>query len=549
MALNLLPIGGLGEIGRNCLLIEQGQDGDALLVDCGVQFPGPDIHGVDLILPDFAPLLARRHRLRGILVTHGHEDHVGAIPYLLRELSVPVYASRLTLALLTRKLDELGLTADLRELKPRREERIGGFTVEPLRVTHSIPDSLAFAITSQEGTLLHTGDFKIDHAPLDGEVTDLTRFAELGHRGILCMLSDSTNAGREGSCPGELTVGPKLREIVQDAPGKVVVALFASNLHRLQQVLSICAGLGRRVTLNGLSLEKNVELATALQRLALPPGILVSQEQASQLAPGKVCIVSTGAQGEPRSGLMRLAHGTHGSLHLDPGDRVVFSASLIPGNEVAVHSLVNQLARLHVDVFQEPDHAVHVSGHAYRNDQRLLLRLAQPRAFIAIHGEASHMAHHRKLAIECGIAPEQCLEVYDGDWVELTPDGARVTAHEQLQSSFLDRWGGTDVPEEVVRDRRSLANAGLITAIIQLDRATGALVRDVEIVTRGFAVGDSTSFQAEAQRELNAELETMPAALKLDVPAVEEMIVRVLRRVAKRTLEKRPVVLPVVLRL
>ncbi len=547
MALRLLPIGGLGEIGRNCLLIEHGDD--ALLVDCGVQFPGPEIHGVDLILPDFAPLLARRDRLRAVLVTHGHEDHLGAVPYLLRELALPVYASRLTLALLARKLEELGLTAEMHELKPRQVEHIRSFSVEPLRVTHSIPDSLAFAITTPEGTLLHTGDFKIDHAPLDGEVTDLTRFAELGHRGILCMLSDSTNAGREGSCPGELTVGPPLKEIVQDAPGRVVVALFASNLHRLQQILSISAECGRRVALNGLSLEKNVELATALQRLALPPGILVSHEEANQLERRQVCILSTGAQGEPRSGLMRLAHETHGSLHLDPGDRVVFSASLIPGNELAVHSLVNQLARLHIDVFQEPDHRVHVSGHAYRNDQRLLLRLAQPKTFIAVHGEASHLAHHRKLAIECGVAPDRCLEVYDGDWVELTGDSARIADHEELHSSFLDRWGGTDVPEEVVRDRRSLANAGLITAIVQLDRASGALVREIEIVTRGFAVSDSSHFHAEALRELTDELNAMPAALKLDLPAVEEAVVRVVRKVAKRTLEKRPVVLPVILRL
>jgi ribonuclease J len=228
---------------------------------------------------------------------------------------------------------------------------------------------------------------------------------------------------------------------------------------------------------------------------------------------------------------------------------VVFSASLIPGNEVAVHSLVNQLARLHIDVFQEPDHRVHVSGHAYRNDQRLMLRLVQPRAFIAIHGEASHLAHHRKLAVECGVAPDRCLEVYDGDWVELSADGARVAGHEELQSSFLDRWGGTDVPEEVVRDRRSLANAGLITAIVQLDRGSGALLRDIEIVTRGFAVADLSSFYAEALRELTEELNAMPYALKLDLPAVEEAVVRILRRVAKRTLEKRPVVLPVVLRL
>lgn len=547
MPLRLLPLGGLGEIGRNCLLIEHGDD--ALIVDCGVQFPGPDLHGVDLILPDFAPLRQRRAHLRGLVITHGHEDHLGAVPYLLRELPLPVYASKFTLALLQHKLAEQNLSAELHELKPREVAQIGSFRVEPLRVTHSIPDSLAFAIGTPEGTLIHTGDFKIDHAPIDGEVTDLARFAELGEAGVLCLLSDSTNAGREGSCPGEITVGPALREIIAAAEARVVVAQFASNLHRLQQVFDLCAASGRNVTVNGRSLSQNVELAESLKRLTVPPGLLVSHEAAMALPPRRVCIVSTGAQGEPRSGLLRLAHGTHGSLHIDSGDRVILSASMIPGNELAVHALANQLARLHIEVFQEPDHAVHVSGHAYRNDQRLLLRLIKPLTFIAVHGEARHLAHHRQTAVECGVPRDRCLEVFNGDWVELSQTTAQVVRHEELQVTFLDRWGGSDVPEEVVRDRRTLADAGVITVLVQLDRGTGALLRDIELFPRGLSAADLRPLLPHVLRELTAELTAMPAALKLDLPAVEESIVRTVRRVAKKLIEKRPMVLPVVLRI
>lgn len=547
MSLRLLPLGGLGEIGRNCLLVEHGED--ALIIDCGVQFPGPDIHGVDLILPDFEALRARRGKLRGIVVTHGHEDHLGAVPYLLRELPLPVYASKLTLALLERKLEELRLTAELHELAPRQLAQLGSFTLEPIRVAHSIPDCLAIAIRCAEGLMLHTGDFKLDQAPIDGEVTDLARFAELGEEGVLCLLSDSTNATREGSCPGELTIAPALREVMREAPGRVVVALFASNLHRIQQVLDLCASLGRKVVLNGRSLIQNVELAEPLHRLRIPAGVLVSHDQARDLPAPELCILSTGAQGEPRSGLTRLAHEQHGTLFLEPRDRVVFSASLIPGNELGVHSLVNQLARRHIESFQEPDHKVHVSGHAYRNDQRLLLKLVRPKVFIPIHGEARHLAKHRELALEAGVPLEACLEVYDGDWVELREGRGRVAGHEPLKNVFLDRFGGTQVPDEVVRDRRTLADAGLVTAILQLDRQSGDLLREVQLQTRGFTAADRARYQPAALKAVTDELANMPAALRLDLPAVEEAVVRILRRVAKRELERRPVVLPVILRL
>ena len=382
----------------NCLLIER--DGEALIVDCGVKFPGPDVQGIDILVPDFRPLLARRESLRALLLTHGHEDHIGAVPYLLRELpGLPVYGSRFTLALLRAKLAELGQAAELHELSPRATLQLGGFEVEPLRVAHSIPDGLALAISCAEGTIVHTGDFKIDETPLDGEATDLVRFGELGQRGVRCLLSDSTNAMVAGACPSERAVTPGLAEAIRDAPGRVVVTLFSSHVHRIQQILDLAAAAGRRVVLNGRRIDQNVTCAAELRLLRIPPGLLVAPESAGSIPARELLVLSTGAQGEPRSGLVRLASGTHPYIALQEGDRVVFSSRFIPGNELAIAALQNSLARLGVDVISEPDHHVHVSGHAYSDDERLILRLVRPHSFIPVHGEARHLKAHREIAM------------------------------------------------------------------------------------------------------------------------------------------------------
>ncbi len=407
MTIKLLPLGGLGEIGMNCLVVERG--GDALLVDCGVRFPGPEAHGVDLILPDFGPLRARAGALRGLVLTHGHDDHIGAVPYLLRELPLPVYGSRLTLALLRPRLLELGVTAELHELTPRQPIRLGDFEIEPIAVAHSVPDACALAIRTPEGTIVHTGDFKVDHAPIDGRVTDLARFAALGDEGVLCLLSDSTNADVPGACPGEASVAPGLWAAVTGAKGRVAVALFASHLHRVQQLLVLADAERRKVALVGRSLTQNVALAQELGALRVPPGILVSPEAARGLPRKDLLIIATGGQGEPRSGLVRIAFGTHPTLSLDEGDRVILSSSFIPGNELAIGALQNALARRGIDVLAEPLHPVHASGHAYAEDLRLVLRLTRPRGFVPIHGEARHLRRHRELALASGVAPERAI--------------------------------------------------------------------------------------------------------------------------------------------
>ncbi len=547
MALRLLALGGLGEIGMNCLLVER--DGESLLVDCGVKFPGPDIHGVDILVPDFRPLLARRDALRGLLLTHGHEDHIGAVPYLLRELpDLPVYGSRFTLALLRAKLEELKIPATLHELSPRVSFQLGGFEVEPLRVAHSIPDGVALAITCVEGTLIHTGDFKLDETPLDGEATDLVRFGELGQRGVRCLLSDSTNAMVPGACPSERAVTPGLAEAIREAPGRVVVTLFASHIHRIQQLLDLAAAAKRRVVLNGRRIDQNVTCAAELRLLQIPPGLLVAPESVGSLPARQLLVLSTGAQGEPRSGLVRLATGTHPHISLEAGDRVVFSSRFIPGNELAIGALQNSLARLGVDVLSEPEHHVHVSGHAYSDDQRLILRLVRPHSFIPIHGEARHLKAHREIALSCGLAPQRCLLAFNGDLVELTDRGPRAAGRVELQRIYLDRASGDELPEPLVRERQLLAESGLIAVVLVLDAGTGELQRPPELVSRGVLPPDPEHFWREAQRRVTEELAEMPQALWVDFPAIEDVAARAVRRYCKKVMERRPMVLPFVVK-
>jgi ribonuclease J len=544
MPLRLLPLGGLGEIGMNCLLIERA--GDSLIVDCGVRFPGPEMHGVDLVVPDFRPLIARRDTLRGLLLTHGHEDHIGAVPYLLRELpGLPVYGSRFTLALLRQKLEELGMGAQLHELSPRVSLRLGSFEIEPLRVAHSIPDGLALAISCAEGVLIHTGDFKIDETPLDGEVTDLARFGELGERGVRCLLSDSTNAMVTGACPSERSVTPGLAEAIREAPGRVVVALFSSHIHRIQQLLDLAAAANRRVVLNGRRIDQNVTTASGLRLLEIPPGLLVAPESAGSIPPRELLVLSTGAQGEPRSGLVRLATGTHPHLHLEAGDRVVFSSRQIPGNELAIGALQNALVRLGVDVISEPEHHVHVSGHAYSDDQRQILRLLRPHSFIPIHGEARHLKAHREIAMSCGVPSERCLLAYNGDVVELTDDGPRRVDQLELHRAFLNRATGVGLPEQLMKERQLLAESGLIVVALVLDATTGELRQPPELLSKGVLPPDPDTFWKEAQRRVTEELAEMPQALWTDFSAIEDVAARAVRRHCKKVMEHRPMVLPV----
>src|SRR5262245_1506177 len=403
-AVRVIPMGGLGEIGLNMMLLEAGDD--VLAVDCGLMFPdGEEMPGIDYVIPDFSYLLAKRSQLRGVIITHGHEDHIGALPYLLREVDVPIYGTRIALALVTERLREHGLAerARLVPVEPRRTFDLGGFRVEPIRVTHSIVDGIGYGIDTPVGTLVHTGDFKFDPSPIDDQASDYHRLAEFGERGVLCLLSDSTNVDRPGTTPSEHEVGRALTDRVRRASGRVIIATFASHVHRIQQVLDLAAAFGRQVALLGRSMETTVRLAVELGYLRVPDGTLVSLEELSALPPYRQVILSTGSQGEPNSALALMAAAEHKHLRVGEGDLVILSARVIPGHERTITRLVNQLLRHGAEVLWEGVAFVHVSGHASRDELKLMLSLVRPQFFVPVHGEYRHLQAHARLAREMGL--------------------------------------------------------------------------------------------------------------------------------------------------
>ena len=423
-SVRLIPLGGLGEIGLNMMLVESGDD--LIAIDCGLMFPDDDLPGIDYVIPDFAYAVAKRDSFRAVVLTHGHEDHVGALPYLLRQAPVPVYGTPLTLALVAEKLREHGLTdgADLRPIRPRQIVEIGGFRPEPIRVTHSIADGIGLAIDTPVGTIVHTGDFKLDPSPLDGEAPDYRRFAELGEQGVLLLCSDSTNVDRPGHTRSEVEVGAALAERFTRATGRIILATFASHIHRIQQVLQLAAEHGRRVALLGMSMQKNVQLAAELGYLRVPEDLLLPLEELTALPPARQVILSTGSQGEPNSALALMAAGEHREVQVARGDLVILSARVIPGNERTVGRVINALYRLGAEVLYEDNAFVHVSGHASQDDLKLMMNLTRPRYFVPVHGEYRHLVAHAKLARQMGVVPsDHVLVCTDGD--KLTLDDVR----------------------------------------------------------------------------------------------------------------------------
>ncbi len=470
-SVRILPLGGLGEIGLNMMLLESGED--LLAVDCGLMFPDDEMPGVDYVIPDFSYLLARREQVRGVILTHAHEDHIGALPYLLRELDVPVYGPRMALALAGERLREHGLLdrARLVPVEPRRAFDVGGFRVEPIRVTHSVVDGLGYGIETPVGTLVHTGDFKFDSNPIDGERSDYHRLAELGERGVLCLMADSTNVDRPGTTPSEHEVGRALGDRFRRAPGRVIVATFASHVHRIQQVLDLAATFGRKVALLGRSMETNVRLAAELGYLRVPDGTLLSLEDLSALPPYRQVIISTGSQGEPNSALALMAAAEHKYLRVGEGDLVILSARVIPGHERTVTRVVNQLLRQGAEVLWEEVAFVHVSGHASQDELRLMLSLVRPQFFIPVHGEYRHLLAHGRLAQEVGLPAEHVFVVEDGQGLELTKTGARALERVPLARVLVDGKGVGDVGPVVLRDRQLLAEDGMVVVAVTVDRA------------------------------------------------------------------------------
>ncbi|WP_248361774.1 ribonuclease J [Anaeromyxobacter oryzae] len=544
----VIPLGGLGEIGMNCLALEA--DGRIAVVDCGILFPNENI-GVDVIAPDLAWLRERKDRVGAIFLTHGHEDHVGALAFLLRDVPVPVYGTRFTLELLKPRLAEAGVSADLRQVTPgdvRPAGEASPIEAEFIAVTHSIPDACGLALRTPQGTILHTGDFKIDPAPVRGPAMDLARIEALGRAGVRLLLSDSTNAEREGTSLSESQVGPALEAAFEPARGRIFVACFASNVHRIQQVVTAARAFGRRVAFLGRAMETNVRLAQALGYLEMPAWMPVGFPEARELPPRELCVLTTGTQGEPRSALARLARGEHPDLEISRGDFVILSSRFIPGNEVAVGQVVNDLCRRGAEVAYEGLAPLHVSGHAQAAEQRRIIQLARPSHFVPIHGEYRHLARHAAHAAAEGVPARDIL--VDGQVLELDDLGARVLEERvPVGRVYTDRDAllGADIGALVVRDRRLLADAGLCIAVLAVEKASGAIVRGPELFAKGVAgfEGAEDELRGEALRALD---ELSPQA-RMDVLEVQETLRVAVRRWFRRATGKKPTVLPVVLEL
>ncbi len=483
----IIPLGGLGEIGKNITLYEF--EGDMLLVDCGMTFPDEDTPGVDSVIPDFTYVLENKDKIKGLVVTHGHEDHIGAIPYLLKQFNVPIYATRLTIGLIAGKLKEHKLLGDakLNEVADGKSINLGKFNVEFIHVNHSIPDAVAFAITCGAGTVVQMGDFKIDTTPIDDKVIDLARFAELGKKGVLALLSDSTNAERPGYTSSERLVGESLSNLFKKAEGhRIIVATFSSNIHRIQQIIDEAARCKRKVAVSGKSMINVVNIATELGYLNVPKGILVEIETIKNYSPRELVVITTGSQGEPMSALTRMATNEHRQVEIAPGDMIIISATPIPGNEKLVDRVVNELMKRGANVVYEKMYDVHVSGHACQEEQKLMLSIVKPKYFIPVHGEQKHLYKHAQLAYAMGMDYKNVIIGANGNVFELTDKSIKCTETVQAGRVLVDGLGVGDVGSIVLRDRKHLAEDGIIVVTVAIDSFTREVVSGPDIVSRGF---------------------------------------------------------------
>jgi ribonuclease J len=501
----IIPLGGLGEIGRNMLVVEY--DENLIVIDAGLMFPENEMLGVDIVIPDMRYVVERRQQLRGIILTHGHEDHIGALPYLLQHVWAPVYATPLTQGLTEVKLREHGLRdVNFRPIHTDMPLSLGPFEIDFFHVSHSIPDGVGMAIRTPIGTIVHSGDFKFDHSPVDGQRTDFAKLADLGRAGVLLLLSDSTNAETPGYTPSEQEVGQTFDRLFTKAPGRVLVATFASNISRVQQVIDTAGRYNRKVAVVGRTMVNNVRVARELGYLRVPDGLLLPIDEVNRLPPRQVAIVCTGSQGEPTSALVRMAYNDFRSVSLMPGDTVIVSARPIPGNEEFVNRTINNLFRLGANVFYDELLDVHVSGHAGQEEQKLLLSLLRPRFFVPIHGEYRHLVLHAGLAEQVGVPPQNVVVMETGEVLELTPNSARVVDQVTEGYVFVDGRGVGDVGDAVLEDRRLLSQNGFLVAVVALRGETGELVAGPEIVTRGLVYNREAEEFIEGARELTEEV-------------------------------------------
>jgi len=546
--LRIIPLGGASEIGKNMTAVEYA--GQIMVIDCGLMFPDEEMLGVDIVIPDVSYLLEHADRVQGIMLTHGHEDHIGALPYVLRQINVPIWGTKLTLGLVSAKLDEYKLSdlVELHQVEAGDRFHIGGFDVETIRVTHSIPDGLGLAIRLPLGTVVHTGDFKFDHTPIDNKPADFRKFAQLGTEGVLLLLCDCTNVEKPGHVPSERVVGRMFEEVFSRATGKVIVATFASNIHRIQQVFDTALQFDRRVAVAGRSMAQNIVIAQELGYLSIPDDIRIRLEDIPGLPPSKLVVLTTGSQGEPLSALTRIAMDDHAKVKVEEGDTVIISATPIPGNEDLVMRTINHLFKRGADVIYDPIAPVHVSGHANREELKLMLNLTRPRYTVPVHGEYRHVAKYVELAQEMGIARENTFSMEVGDVLEIDSEGARLAGKVPAGDVLVDGIGVGDVGDVVLRDRWHLAQDGIFMVVLSIDRATGSIVAGPDITSRGFIyMEEAEELIEEAKAVVLETVQGLAMEAATEWSTVKSDIRRAVGKLLYARTRRRPMVIPVIM--
>ena len=546
--LKIISLGGLNEIGKNLTVFEYGND--IIVVDCGMGFPDDDMYGIDVVIPDFTYLVKNRDRVRGIFITHGHEDHIGGIPYLMRELDAPIYATRMTAGLIALKLEEHKLTHKVKMFTCEAGEtvRAGKFAVEFIHINHSIADAVAFAIHTPMGVCIHTGDFKIDPTPIQGGMADLARLGQLGKEGVLALLCDSTNVERPGFTKSEKSVGTSFDVLFRGCESRIIVTTFASNIDRIQQIINVAAKYGRRVAITGRSMENALKVSTELGYMNVPEGTLVDISQIKALPKNKVCIITTGSQGETMSALTRMAFNTHRQVEIQAGDRVIISASAIPGNENSVGNVINELYRKDAEVVNEKELPLHVSGHACQEELKILHALLQPKFFIPVHGEQRMLKTHAKLAREMGMDPRNIVISDIGRIIEISPKAIKLTGTVPAGQVFVDGYGVGDVGSVVLRDRKHLAEDGMIVVVASLSGEDGGLVSGPDIITRGFVyVKESEELMEELRQVAMEALEDCYDNNIRDWSSIKSEIKNDLSGYLYKKTKRNPMILPVIM--
>ncbi len=545
----IIPLGGMGEIGKNMTVIQYGKE--ILLIDSGLMFPEEEMLGIDIVIPDITYLIENKEYIKGILITHGHEDHIGALPYVLQQINAPLYGTKLTLGLVEGKLKETRLNKkniSMNVVKPPTTINIGSFAVDFIRVNHSIPDAVGFAIHTPVGIICHTGDFKLDQTPVNGEKADLHKFAELGSKGVLALLSDSTNAEREGYTMSEKVVGHTIEDIFKTVTGRIIVATFASNIHRIQQIFDAAYKNDRKVAVVGRSMVNVVNIALDLGYLTIPKSLLMDLDEINRLPKEKVVIITTGSQGEPMSALTRMAMSEHKKVEIMPEDTVLISASPIPGNEKFIARTIDHLFKKGANVIYEAISGVHVSGHASQEELKLMLNLVKPRFFIPVHGEYRHLVHHSHLAMEVGIPSENIFIVENGRILEFTKDSCKMAGRVTAGKVLVDGLGVGDVGNIVLRDRKQLSQDGILIVVVAIDKETGEVVSGPDIISRGFVyVRESEELMEQAREKVKQALRKCQEENISEWSTIKSQVREHLGKLLFEQTRRRPMILPIIM--